>query len=659
MAETIGTAYIQIEPSFEGGVNKIEKEMGGEGEKSGKSFSEGFGKVLGGAGKVAASALAIGTAAVGKFTQEAVSAFSQYEQLVGGVETLFGDEVGATIEANAQKAFATAGLSANQYMDTVTSFSASLIQSLGGDQAAAAEVADRAIIDMADNANKMGTSMESIQNAYSGFAKGNFTMLDNLKLGYGGTGEEMKRLIEDASKMTDIQEKLGITVDKGDTSFANIANAISVVQANLGIAGATAAEASTTIEGSINSLKGAWANLTTAIGAGEDLGPYIDNLVETALTALDNLMPTIQRALEGIGDLVVGLAPIISEQLPILMDALLPNLLTAATALVSGVVTAIPTIIQALVSALPSVVETICQTLISNLPMIIDAALQLIITLASGIAQALPDLIPQIVEVVLTIVDTLLNNIDMLVDVAIEFIMAFAEGIITATPRLIEKAPEIIIKLVEAIIENLPKVLEAAVELILMLVKGIVDSFGKLLEVGAQIVDNVKNGFSKKVEDAKNWGRDMIQNFINGILEKWNDLKASVSKVAQSVKDFLGFSEPDKGPLSNFHTYAPDMMQLFASGIKQNSSLVTDALNGVGASVMNTGFNVNGIASIGGTIDANVSSNNALGVIEGLLVQLIDASSRNIVLDTGALVGGTVGAYNQALGQISTRSARR
>lgn len=650
MAETIGTAYVQIEPSFEGVVPKIDKEFGGAGKDGGNSFSQGFAKVAGGVGKVAAGALAAGTAAVIGFTKQAVSSFGEYEQLVGGVETLFKDSAGI-VQEYADKAYQTAGLSANKYMETVTSFSASLLQSLGGDTAKAANVADMAIIDMSDNANKMGTSMESIQNAYQGFAKQNYTMLDNLKLGYGGTKTEMERLLADASKLSGIEYDI--------SSFSDVAEAIHVIQTEMGITGTTSAEAAETIQGSVGSIKAAWENLITAIGSGDDLEPYIDNVVNTALTAVGNLAPTIQQSLQGIGELAKGLAPIITQQLPELVSSLLPPLLDAATSLVDGLVQALPSILQTLVALLPGVVENICSILIDNLPMLLDVALQMIVELANGIAQALPTLIPQIVELVISIVDTLLNNIDMLIDAAINLVMALVEGIVTATPRLIEKIPEIIIKIWEAIIRNLPKILQAGVELILTLVKGIVNNYAKVFEVGKQLIDKVKDGFLQKIDDAKTWGKDMIQKFIDGILAKWNDLKASVSNVASSVKDFLGFSEPDKGPLSNFHTYAPDMMQLFAKGIRDNSGLVTDALNGVGSDMMNTGFNVSGVASIGGTVTANIGDSDRLGVIEGMLAQLVSLSDKNIYLDTGALVGGTADLYNRALGSISARSSKR
>ena len=302
--------------------------------------------------KVGAAAVSAGVAGVAALTKMGVEGYAQYEQLTGGVETLF-KESKSIVMGYAENAYKTAGLSANQYMETVTSFSASLIQSLDGDTKKAAEVGNRAITDMSDNANKMGTSMEMIQNAYNGFAKGNYTMLDNLKLGYGGTQEEMKRLIADASKMTDVQEKLGITVDASSMSFGNVVNAISVMQESLGIAGATANEAETTIEGSLNMMKAAWQNLVVGMADSEaDMELLINNFVESTATAAKNLLPRIEQTLKGIGQLIEKLSPVIAEALPVLVESVLPSLLSAGisliTAIVKGCVTALPGLYKAL-----------------------------------------------------------------------------------------------------------------------------------------------------------------------------------------------------------------------------------------------------------------------------------------------------------------------
>lgn len=335
--------------------------------KLGNTLSKGLKTAAKGAG------IAIGAAAtaVGFMVKSAVQAYGQYEQLVGGVETLFGaggksleeyaESVGKsttavrreyntlvksqnTVLQNANKAYKTAGMSANEYMETVTSFSASLIQSLGGDTAKAATLADKAIIDMSDNANKMGSDIESIKTAYAGFAKGNFTMLDNLKLGYGGTKEEMERLLKEAEKIS------GIKYDV--SSYADIVEAIHVVQNEMGITGTTAKEADTTIQGSLAATKAAWMNVLTSIAGGNiDLQDSIDSLVESGIKTLNNIWPVVSQALNGIAELVKQVAPIIAENLPGLVEEVLPKLLDAAVTLLGGVAQALPGLFEVVLNA--------------------------------------------------------------------------------------------------------------------------------------------------------------------------------------------------------------------------------------------------------------------------------------------------------------------
>lgn len=329
------------------------------------------------AGKFLLKGLAIGIAGVGALVTKSVMNYADYEQLVGGVETLFGAggqsladyakatgrttkgaqkdyyalmRAQTTVMKNAKNAYRTAGLSANDYMSTVTSFSASLIQSLGGDTEKAAAYADMAIIDMADNANKMGTDMTSIQDAYQGFAKQNYTMLDNLKLGYGGTQEEMKRLLKDASAISGIEYDI--------SSYADVVQAIHVIQENMGIAGTTSKEASETISGSFASMKAAWGNtLTSLILGGDEFDKCVDNLVDSAKTFGKNIMPAITKALSGVGSLIEELAPIVEKELPGIIDTLLPPLIKAATSLVKGLIIALPSIISTLAAELPNILS--------------------------------------------------------------------------------------------------------------------------------------------------------------------------------------------------------------------------------------------------------------------------------------------------------------
>lgn len=352
------------------GLKSISTQLTTVAKKAGTAAFNGLKKVA----SISFKALAVGIAgaatATGALVKNAVSAYADYEQLVGGVDTLF-KKNSTTVQKYANNAYKTAGLSANAYMETVTSFSASLINSLGGDTAKAADYADMAIVDMADNANKMGTDISMIQTTYQGFAKQNYTMLDNLKLGYGGTKTEMQRLIKEASEMKDKQKELGITVDRSSMSFDNIVKAIHIVQSNMGIMGATYDEAAGTISGSLASMKSAWGNLMPAlIQGGDSLDQCIKNLIESIVGVEDetgkrvggvinNLKPAIEKALSGIGTLITELSPIIEAELPKLIDDLLPPLITAATSLLSGLIKALPNIVKTVAKEIPNIIKQI------------------------------------------------------------------------------------------------------------------------------------------------------------------------------------------------------------------------------------------------------------------------------------------------------------
>ena len=326
-----------------------------------------------------AAAITAASAAVVALGKNIVENYAEYEQLVGGVETLFGESANVVMEY-ANNAFQTAGLSANQYMETVTSFSASLLQSLGGDTAEAARVADLAITDMADNANKMGTSMEMIQNAYQGFAKANYTMLDNLKLGYGGTKEEMERLLADAEAISGIEYDI--------SSYADIVEAIHIIQDEMGIAGATAEEASTTISGSIASMKAAWQNLVTSLSGGAgDMETALDQFIASAETAAGNLIPVIFNALNGIAGLIDKLAPLIIEKLPELVETLLPQLLEAAGSIVIALVEALPGLLVAIYNGVMSFLDTIIGYIVDSAPRWLQSAKNLLSDFLNGLRE--------------------------------------------------------------------------------------------------------------------------------------------------------------------------------------------------------------------------------------------------------------------------------
>lgn len=560
MPTNIGTAYVQILPSAEGIRGKLEGLFSGEGAAAGNSFSSKFAGALGAIGTAGTAVLGAASAGISAFAKSAVDSYADFEQLVGGVETLFQGSAGA-VQDYAKNAFQTAGMSANEYMETVTGFAASLTQSLGGDTAKAAEMANTAVTDMADNANKMGSSMESIQNAYQGFAKGQYNMLDNLKLGYGGTQQEMYRLLQDAAGLNEeFANTANFSIDnKGhlEAGYADIVQAIHIVQDSMGIAGTTAKEASETISGSLASLGAAWKNVLTGIGDDNaDFDGLVNNLVDSAHAALKNVLPRVEQIMSGAGRLVERLAPVITAELPGMVERVVPGLLQAAVSLVGTLGTAI----------------------VDCLPVVGQVAMDLFETLSGTLSAQLPELIPMGVNAVFEFVDGLLTNSDQLIDGGLALIEGLVYGIVDAMPILAEKGPEICIHLAEAIIKAAPKLIVASFELTAALADGLANYYQTLFDAGTRMLTTVKEGFMSLVGDAFTWGKDLVAEFIRGMFGRLDDLASSANSVAQVVRDRIGFSEPKTGPLSNFHTYAPDMMALYAGGIRSNAGLVSAAL---------------------------------------------------------------------------------
>lgn len=505
-------------------------------------------KGLAGAMKTVGSALLD----IGK---SALNSYADYEQLIGGVETLFKDSAGV-VEGYANNAYKTAGLSANQYMETVTSFSASLLQSLNDDTAKSAEVADMAITDMADNANKMGTDMTSIQNAYQGFAKQNYTMLDNLKLGYGGTKEEMQRLLKDA------QEISGVKYDISNLS--DVYNAIHVIQGKLGVTGTTAKEASTTIQGSISSMKSSWQNFLTGLASGQDISGLIDNLVQSAVTVMDNVLPVVYTITETIVAEVPNLINKLVAESPKFVELISNTIQT----MIVGLQESLPKIME----SVSQIIQTIVKVITDNLPSILQMGITILVELANGIAKSLPTLIPQMVDAVITMVDTLLDNIDLIIDAGIQLLIGLTDGLIEALPQLIDRIPQIIDKLVQAIVNNLPKIIEAGItliiklaegliqaipqliskipQIILSLINGIVSYYGKLSELGKNLLGKVKDGIVSGITGMLDVGKNMVKGLWDGInnAKYWilDKIKGFGKSILNGVKGVFGIHSPSR-----------------------------------------------------------------------------------------------------------------
>ncbi len=459
-------------------------------------------------GKFSAAAVAAGATAAAAITKSAVESYADYEQLVGGVETLFKDSAGI-VQEYAANAFQTAGLSANDYMETVTGFSASLLQSVGGDTEEAARIADMAITDMADNANKMGTSMESIQNAYQGFAKQNYTMLDNLKLGYGGTKEEMKRLLEDAEKLSGIHYDI--------SNLNDVYSAIHVIQEELDITGTTAKEASTTIQGSAAAMKAAWQNMLVGIAdENADFDTLINNLVESVSTFGENILPRIEIALKGVGKLISGLAPVIVEALPNLLNTILPEFINAVMSIVDSIIAVLPELLPTLIDAAVDILMQLIEALAENLPTIIEAILEGLNQIIEGITENLPTLIEavvscfnQIIEVMaqnlptitqsivdglITMVQAIIDNLPQFLQAFLTLMLSFNEALIQALPQIIEALPQLIEGIINFIIEAIPMLIDAYIQLMTALIEALPDIIEAISEALPELIDGIIDG---------------------------------------------------------------------------------------------------------------------------------------------------------------------
>ena len=528
-----------------------------------------FQKVLGKIGSavntaVKASAAAVGAASAGvaALGTACINAYADYEQLVGGVETLFKDSAD-TIQIYADNAYKTAGLSANEYMETVTSFSASLLQSLDGDTEKAAAAADLAITDMADNANKMGTAMESIQYAYQGFAKQNYTMLDNLKLGYGGTKEEMQRLLADAEKLSGVKYDL--------SSYADIVEAIHVIQTEMGITGTTAKEASTTIQGSVASMKAAWANLMVGMADDtQDFDLLLSNFIESIGTVADNLLPRIGVVIEGMGKLVAGLAPEIASALPTLTNELLPNLVELGVQSISALVQGIQENGDSLAAGALSIVGTLAEGIAELLPMVADTAASLVVSLADGLTESLPNIIPVAIETISTLVENLTENANTIIDAGIQIILALGEGLIAALPQLIETVPQIVINIANVINDNAPKLVDTALYLITRLAVGLVQAIPTLVVNIPKIIEAIVAAFM--AFQWLNLGKQMIDGVANGVKKAGESMATAAKNAFSKFKSKITGSEVAT-ELKNIGKYIIDGI---VGGIKNSLSRIAN-----------------------------------------------------------------------------------
>ena len=657
MPSNIGKAYVQIVPSAQGISGSISSILSGESESAGKSagssIASGIGGVLKTSAAVVGAGLAAATTGAMALVKSAVSNFADYEQLVGGVETLFKDSADI-VQDYADQAYKSAGLSANQYMETVTSFSASLLQSLGGDTARAAEVGNMAVVDMADNANKMGTSMESLQNAYQGFAKQNYTMLDNLKLGYGGTKSEMERLLQDATKLTGIKYDIG--------NLSDVYSAIHVIQESLGITGTTALEAEHTISGSFASMKSAWSNLITGIARDDaNISKLITNFVASVKTVINNVMPVVLQSITGLGQLVEGIAPMLAQMLPGLVESLLPPLMNAAATLLTAFGSALVDNLPMLIDTALMIVTGFVDFLIQNLPALLDGAAQLVQGLVYGITDALPTLVPAAIQMAMTIIDSFLNGIDgtidLIVDAALTIAIALFDGLIEAIPKICEAAPAIILNVIEALNARIPEIIQCGVTLLTALIENLPLIIQTILTAVPQIVGELVMSFVQAAPQLWNAGKQLIMGLWEGIKQSmgwlWEKIRGFAREVVGHIKSSLGIRSPST-LMMGVGNY---LMQGLGIGIEDNADIVKHAMDGV-ASMINGEMTGSvdlsramlSSAATTASVPSGAAADQQISLLReqnALLRELIEKSG--VYLD-GKMISGSMNRYARAAG---------
>ncbi|HIX94363.1 MAG TPA: hypothetical protein H9846_02790 [Candidatus Gemmiger excrementipullorum] len=567
MPSQVATAYVQIIPSAQGIGGGIAQALGGDAAAT--SAGQSFGGKLVGAIKGVIAAAGIGTA-----LSKAITEGAALEQSIGGVETLFGDAASQVIAA-ADNAFATAGLSANAYMETVTGFSARLLQGLGGDTQAAAALADTAVTDMADNANKMGTSMETITQTYQSLARGNYEMLDNLKLGYGGTQSEMARLINDSGVLGDTMVATAENVNS--IGFDKMIEAIHVVQTEMGITGTTAMEAETTITGSLSALQASFSNVLANLTLGRDLGPSLNALATTLTTFLTgNLLPAVWNILSALPGALVTFVSTLGPQLVSGLQTMVPQILTSGTQLIQslgdGFVQGIP---EFLANALPMVLQ-FTEQLRANFGTMVDAGIDLLLNLVQGIADALPTLIEYVPQIVSNIAGLINDNAPKILSAGVQVIVTLVKGLINAVPTIIDNIPQIIRAIVDTITAF--NWLNLGATVIKTIGNGLVSMAGALKGFMQSTLSGALDYIKSLPGQALKWGKDLISGFVDGIIGSVGNLINSVKNVAATVASYLHFSRPDVGPLREYEQWMPDMMSGLAKGITSNIYRVTDAM---------------------------------------------------------------------------------
>lgn len=530
MAGTIGDAYVNIIPKAPGISGQMEDLLDGGAGSAGKKAGSKIGStMLGTLGKV------VSVAAVGKIVKDAFSAGGNLEQSFGGLETIYGEAAAGAKEYAVQAA--AAGISANSYAEQAVSFGAALKQAFKGDTEKAMQAANTAIMDMADNSAKMGTDINSIQTAYQGFAKQNYTMLDNLKLGYGGTKSEMERLLADAQKLSGVKYDIN--------NLGDVYDAIHVIQEDLGLTGVAAAEAETTLTGSFGAMKASWTNLLAAMTTGNGLDAAMNNLGKSVGNVLKNVIRMAGNILKQLPQLLTGI-----------FSTIAPEMLPAATGIIQGLLTGITTQLPQLLSGGMTMLQTLIQGIFTALPGLLSTAAQIIPTLINGFLPQIPTLLAQ----------------------GVSILQELISGISTALPQILTTAADIIIQLVEGIINNLPQILAAGVQLMVELATGVINGITSLVQTVPEIFNKFKSAFSNI--DWASLGRQIINGIVSGVRNAAGSLLSALRDLAKnaldSAKSALGIGSPSKLFADEIGRWIPEGVSV---GITGNLEPINNALS--------------------------------------------------------------------------------
>lgn len=524
MATELAQAYVQIMPSARGIQGSLSQLMGGEASAAGESAGRSLG------GKLVGAALGIvSAAAIGQAFAAAVSEGAALEQSLGGIETLF-KESADTVKKNAAEAYRTAGMSANQYMELTTSFAASLLQSLGGDTEAAARISDMAMTDMSDNANKMGTDMERITDAYQGFAKQNYTMLDNLKLGYGGTKTEMERLLADAQKITGVKYDI--------SNLSDVYEAIHVIQGELDITGTTAKEAATTLSGSLASMKAAFKNVLAQLTIGQDVGPAMNALAETTTTFLvGNLLPAVWNILKALPGALVTFIKTAAPQMSAAFLEFFPQVQ-------EGVAAAIPS----LLTTARTLIDQLCSGFSAAYPTLLARGGEILQQLLAGVTAALPGVFQAALDIITSFVNTFIANYPAYMQTGTQVLLSLIDGLRQCLPQMLVAAGEAIASMLSGLIANLPQIISGGFQMMTSLIQGLSNALPELGTAAGTAARKVWDAI--KQVDWLQLGKDIIRGMIDGIGAMagalW-DAAVNIAKTAlNAIKSFFGIASPSR-----------------------------------------------------------------------------------------------------------------